>query len=271
MRTPQDTELATRDTGDEEEAMRLENKVALITGGGNGNGKAMALGFAREGADVVVADLDLEAAQGVVEEIEELGRRGLAVQVNVVDRELVAGMVEEAYGAFGRVDVLVNNAGVIGRDPFLEVTEGEWDRIMDVNLKGPFLCSQAVAKRMIEGEQGGSIINITSIMTDRTSATTVPYCTSKGGVRTLTYGLAVALGEHGIRANAIAPCIVWTDMSDALLSKDSVREAIKGKIPLNEIATPKDLVGAAIFLASDESSYISGSTISINGGMAALM
>lgn len=251
--------------------MRLENKVAIVTGGGRGNGRAMALGFAREGADVAVADINLDNAESVADEIQDLGRRGFPVRVDVADRVSVEKMVEEVYGEFDRADILINNAGVIGRDPFLEVSEEEWERIMDINLKGPFLCSQAVAERMIQAENGGVIINITSIMTERTSATTVPYCVSKGGLRTLTKGMAVALAPYDIRVNAIAPCIVWTDMSDALLSQPAVRENILKKIPLNRIARSKDLVGAAVFLASDESSYITGSTISVNGGMAAVM
>lgn len=250
--------------------MRLEDKVAIVTGAARGNGRAIALGFAQEGAHLVIADIDRETAQATAREIQDLDRKALALYVDVADKRSVAEMVERAYGEFGKVDILVNNAGVIGRDPFLEVTEEEWDRVLDINLKGSFLCGQAVAKRMVETESGGVIINISTIMTERTTATTVPYCASKGGVSTLTKGMAVALAPHNIRVAAIAPCIVWTDMSDALLSQPSVREAILNKIPLKRIAKPQALVGAAVFLASDEANYVTGSTIFVDGGMLAM-
>ena len=250
--------------------MRLKDKVAIVTGGGRGNGRAIALGFAREGAHVVIADINQETAETVAQEIRDLDRQALALWVDVTDRASVEKMVEQAWTELGRVDILVNNAGVIGRVPFLEVSEEEWDRVLDINLKGAFLCGQAVAKRMVEAGNGGVIINITSIMTERTTPTTVPYCASKGGLRTLTKGMAVALAPYNIRVNAISPCIIWTDMSDALLSKTEVRDTIRSKIPLNRIAEPEVLVGAAIYLASDESSYVTGSTLSVDGGMSAM-
>lgn len=250
--------------------MRLENKVAIVTGGARGNGLAIAKGFAKEGAHLVIADIDMEAAEASAREIQELDRRAIAVHVDVADKRSVEEMVERAYGEFGKVDILVSNAGVIGRVPFLEVSEEEWDRVLDINLKGAFLCGQAVAKRMVEAGNGSAIINITSIMTERTTPTTVPYCASKGGVRTLTKGMAVSLAPYNIRVNAISPCIIWTDMSNALLSKPEVRENILSKIPLNRIAEPEVLVGAAIYLASDESSYVTGSTVSVDGCMSAM-
>lgn len=250
--------------------MRLEDKVAIVTGAGRGNGRAIALGYAKEGAHLVIADIDTKTAESTAQEIRDLGRRAVAVYVDVADRKSVEGMVGRAYGEFGKVDILVNNAGVIGRVPFLEVSEEEWDRVIDINLKGPFLCSQAVAKGMVEAGSGGVIINITTIMTERTTPTTVPYCTSKGGVRSLTKGMAVALAPYNIRVATIAPCIIWTDMSDALLSQPSVREAMVSKIPLGRIAKPEVLVGAAIFLASEEANYVTGSTIFVDGGMMAM-
>ena len=250
--------------------MRLKNKVAIVTGGGRGNGRAIALGFAREGAHVVIADINQETAETVAQEIRDLDRQALALWVDVTDRASVEKVVEQAWTELGRVDILVNNAGVIGRVPFLEVSEEEWDKVLDINLKGVFLCSQVVAKRMAEAGSGGVIINITSIMTERTTSTTVPYCASKGGVRTLTKGMAVALAPHNIRVVAISPCIIWTDMSNALLSDPSIRENILRRIPLNRIAKPEVLVGAAVFLASDEASYVTGSTVSIDGGMSAM-
>jgi NAD(P)-dependent dehydrogenase (short-subunit alcohol dehydrogenase family) len=250
--------------------MRLENKVAVVTGGARGNGLAIAKGFAQEGAHLVLADTDLETAEASAQEIRALGVRAVAVKTDVTDRQSVADMVDRAYEEFGRVDILVSNAGVMGRFPFMEVTDDEWDRVMDVNLKGVFICGQEVAKRMIEAGTGGSIIHITSIMTERTTATTVPYCTSKGGVRTLTKGMAVALAPHGIRVNAISPCIIWTDMNDDMMRKESVQEMFKAKIPLNCIARPPVIVGAAIYLVSDESDYVTGSTLSVDGGMSAM-
>jgi NAD(P)-dependent dehydrogenase (short-subunit alcohol dehydrogenase family) len=250
--------------------MRLENKVAIVTGGARGNGLAIAKGFAQEGAHLVLADIDLETAKASAQQIRELGVRAVAVKTDVGDRRSVEEMVDRAYAEFDRVDILVSNAGVIGRIPFLDTTDEEWDRVMDVNLKGVFICGHVVAKKMVEAGTGGSIIHITSIMTERTTATTVPYCVSKGGVRTLTKGMAVALAPHGIRVNAISPCIVWTDMNDDMMRKESVQEMFKAKIPLNRIARPPVLVGAAIYLASDESDYVTGSTISVDGGMSAM-
>ena len=250
--------------------MRLENKVAIVTGGARGNGLAIAMGFAKEGANLVIADIDKETAEASAREIQKLGRRAIAVHVDVTDKRSVEGMAERAYGEFGKVDILVSNAGVIGRGPFLEVSEEEWDRVLNVNLKGAFLCGQAVAKRMVEAGNGGVIINITSIMTERTTSTTVPYCASKGGVRTLTKGMAVSLAPYNVRVNSISPCIIWTDMSNALLSQDVVRKSIQSKIPLNRIAKAEALVGAAIYLASDESSYVTGATVSVDGGMSAM-
>ena len=250
--------------------MRLENKVAIVTGGARGNGLAIAKGFAQEGAHLVLADIDQETAEASASEIRDLGVRAIAVKTDVADRQSVSDMADQAYEEFGRVDILVSNAGVIGRLPFLELTDEEWDRNMDVNLKGVFICGQEVAKRMVDAGTGGSIIHISSIMTERTTATTVPYCTSKGGVRTLTKGMAVALAPNGIRVNVISPCIIWTDMNDDWMRNESVQEMFKAKIPLNRIARPPVLVGAAIFLASDESDYVTGSTLSVDGGMSAM-
>jgi len=159
---------------------------------------------------------------------------------------------------------------VIGRDPFLELSEREWDRVLDVNLKGVFLCSQTVAKRMVEAGSGGVIMNLSPVMTENTTSTTVPYCARKGGVRTLTKDMAVALAPHNIRVVAIAACIIWTDMSDALLSDPSVREACLRRSPLKRITRCEVLVGPAVFLASDDASYVTGSSVFVHGGMLAL-
>ena len=250
--------------------MRLADKVAIVTGGARGNGLAIAKGFAQEGANIVLADINLEQAESSAQEIRELGAGAIAVETDVRDRSSVEALLDRAYQEFGQVDIFVSNAGVIGRIDFMDVTDEEWDRVMDVNLKGVFICGQVAAARMIEAGNGGSIIHITSIMTERTTATTVPYCVSKGGVRTLTKGMAVSLAQHGIRVNAISPCIVWTDMNDEMMRQEPVQKMIKAKIPLNRIARPPVLVGAAIYLASDESDYVTGSTVSIDGGMSAM-
>jgi NAD(P)-dependent dehydrogenase (short-subunit alcohol dehydrogenase family) len=250
--------------------MRLKDRVAIVTGGARGNGLAIAKGFAQEGAHVLLADIDLEKAEASAQEIRDLGVRAIAVRTDVSDRTSVEEMADRAYAEFGRVDILVSNAGIIGRLPFLDTTDEEWDRVMNVNFKGVFICGQVVAKRMVAAGNGGSIIHITSIMTERTTDTTVPYCASKGGVRTLTKGMAVALAPHGIRVNALSPCIIWTDMNHDWMKQESVQEMFKAKIPLNQIARPPVLVGAAIYLASDEAYYVTGSTISVDGGMSAM-
>jgi NAD(P)-dependent dehydrogenase (short-subunit alcohol dehydrogenase family) len=247
--------------------MKLANKVALVTGGGRGNGRAIALGLAREGADVAVNYVaHPDAAQDVAREIEGLGRRAAAVRANTADAGEVARMVAEVVERFGRIDILVNNAGVLTRTPFLEIGEEEWDRILDVNLKGYFLVGQAVARRMVARGGGGHIINVSSGNQFDASPNLAHYCASKGGVGMLTKTMALELAPHGIRVNAIAPGLIETDMNRHDIARDDFREARLARIPLRLIGRPEDLVGVAVLLASDDARLITGATFSVDGG-----
>ena len=250
--------------------MRLAGKVALVTGGSRGNGRAIALGLAREGADVAVNYVGHEAeARSAVAEIEALGRRALAVRADTARGDEVARLVEEVTGHFGRIDVLVNNAGVLTRTPFLELGEAEWDRVLAVNLKGPFLVGQAVARRMVAQGGGGAIVNVSSINQFIASPNLAHYCASKGGVGALTRSMALELAPHGIRVNAIAPGLIETDMNRNDIARDDFREARLARIPLKLIGRPEDLVGVVVLLASDEARLSTGATFTVDGGVTA--
>jgi 3-oxoacyl-[acyl-carrier protein] reductase len=246
--------------------MRLENRVALVTGGSRSIGRAIALAFAREGADVAVNyTAHPEAAEAVVAEIERLGRSVLAVQADVSSREQVEAMVERVMEAFGRIDILVNNAGILQRTPLLEITEDEWDRTIDINLKGTFLCSQVVARRMAE-QARGVIVNLSSAGARRATPNLAHYNTSKGAITTLTQQLALELAPFGIRANAIAPGMVETDLNRDDLADPAFRAQRVAKIPLGIIGTPDDVAAAAVFLASDDSRLMTGAVLALDGG-----
>ena len=242
-------------------AGRLQGKVAAITGAGRGNGRAMAEAFVREGAAVMVADLDASLARATAEELGSSAAIAMDVRLPGDSTRMVA----ETVSRFGRLDVLVNNAGVIGRHDFFDVSEEEWDRVLDVNLKGSFLCAQAAARRMKE-QGGGAIINIASVNAISVNPNTVPYCVSKGGVVTLTKAMALALVGHRIRVNAIGPGPVRTNLSRGRLEDPQAYAATVAHIPMGRVAEPHDLAGAATFLASEESGYVTGITLFVDGG-----
>lgn len=252
--------------------MRLAGKKAIVTGGSRGIGRAIALGFAREGADLVVTYAhDEAAASAVVDQILALGRVGLAVRADLAVREEIAALVERAVAALGRVDVLVNNAGLLTRRPFLEVPPEELDRVIDVDLKGPFLLGQAVARQMVRQGGGGSIINITSISAARAYPGLAHYQCAKAGVFMLTRGMALELAPYGIRVNAIAPGLTATDINRQQREEQpEVWRQRAARIPLGRAGVPEDHVGAAVFLASDESSWVTGATLVIDGGQTVL-
>jgi NAD(P)-dependent dehydrogenase (short-subunit alcohol dehydrogenase family) len=246
--------------------MRLEGKVALVTGGSRSIGRAIALGYAREGADVAVNfERDAAAADEVVSEIGRLGRKALAVQADVAAATQVQSMVQTVVAALGRLDILVNNAGTLSRAPFLELSEAAWDRVLDVDLKGVFLVSQAVARHMV-GQGGGAIINISSIAAHLPSAGQAHYSAAKAGVAILTRAMALELAAHGIRVNAIEPGMVITDMNRARFSEPATREAVLARMPLGRFGTPEEMVGAAVYLASDEAAFATGGVIRLDGG-----
>ena len=254
--------------------VRLEGKVAAITGAGSGMGKAIAQAYAREGAKVVVADLNLESAQKVADEI-ATGGGAIAIQTDVRDQAQAQAMVDAAVAGFGGLDILVNNAGVGKIIPFLETTNEDWDFMFDVNCKGMLWCSQVAARQMIEQGRGGKIINLASQAGRRGEALVLAYCASKACVISMTQSMALALAPHKINVNGIAPGIVdtpfWVEV-DKQFAKlfgweigEPKRKFVES-IPLGRIEQPEDVTGAAIFLASSDSDYMTQQTLNVDGG-----
>jgi NAD(P)-dependent dehydrogenase (short-subunit alcohol dehydrogenase family) len=247
--------------------MKLDNKTAIVTGARRGIGRATALALAKEEANVVVSDVNQEDCQKVVAEIEGLGKRSLAVKCDVTSRAEVEDMVRRTVAEFGRVDILVNNAGIITFKPFLELTDEDWDNTLNVNLKGQFLCARAVAKEMTKNKWG-RIINIASISSGGCGIAfplIAHYTASKGGVMALTEALALELTPQGINVNAICPGAIDTDMTKGVKESGQL-EQILLRIPKGRIGQPEDIANLAIFLASEESDYISGASIIVDGG-----
>ena len=243
----------------------LEGKIAIITGGGRGIGRAIALGFAEAGADVVIADIKLEEANKVVEEVKALRRRALAVETNIAVKAQVDNMVAKTLEHFGTVDILVNNAAINIMRPLVDLREDGWDKVMNVDLKGYFLCSQAVAKVMMERHRG-NIVNMVSTGAVKAAPGLGAYSIAKAGVVMLTKLLALELAAYKVRVNAIGPYLVRTAFSQPMWADPDALKALEASIPLGRIAEPEDVVSAALFLASDASSLITGQTIFIDGG-----
>ncbi len=246
--------------------MRLKNQIALITGGSRSIGREIALGFAREGADVAVNYVrDTDAAQRTVREIETLGCRGLAVKADTSNSAAVAQMVRDVWEKLGPIDILVNNAGVQKRIFFLDLEETDWDWILGTNLKGCYLVGRAVAARM-KDRGGGKIINITSEAAGFPAQRMTAYCVSKAGVAMLTRCMALELAAYGIRVNALAPGLTKTDLNRKDLEDEEFLQMRLARIPLGRVMTPEDLVGAALFLASSDSNMATGTTVQVDGG-----
>jgi len=248
--------------------MDLKGKVAIITGARRGMGRSHALTLARSGAKVVVADISLEDCQKVVKEIEKNKGEALAVKCDVAKKEEVEEMVKKAVEKFGKVDILVNNAGICQFKPFLDLTEEEWDRTLNINLKGYFLCAQAAAKEMVK-QKSGVIINIASVAMGQVGVgipNIVHYCASKGGVVGMTEALAVELAPYNIRVNAISPGMIETPMIDPIKKDPKVAEAMLDRVPMKRVGKPEEVSNLVLFLASDASSYMTGSTVVIDGG-----
>lgn len=246
--------------------MRLQGKVAIVTGAAAGNGRGIALRFAEEGADVVVADVAEAGARKTAAMVEATGRRAIVTRGDVSRRSDVEAMVHQAVDTFGQVDVLINNAGVESLISFLKLTEDEWDRVLAINLKGPFLCAQAVARHMVERGIQGSIVNIGSINSEVAFRGQTHYAASKGGVRLLTKAMAVELAPHGIRVNAVGPGVIETAMTAQSLANPEVRDWMFANIPLKRVGQPRDVANVALFLASDEASYMTGTIVFVDGG-----
>ena len=247
----------------------LEGQVAIVTGGGTGIGRGIALEFARAGADVVVGSRKLVNLEKVAEEVRALGRCSLAVQTDISRKADVDNLVQRVMGEFGGIDILVNNAVIFTRTPVIEISEDDWDKTFDINLKGYYLCCQAVGKEMVERRKG-SIINVASTAGFRVGPTnSTIYSTAKAGVIMLARGLARELGSYNVRVNTIAPGAVRTEMSKHLWSDPERLKQEIARIPLGRIGEPSDIGSVAVFLASDASRHITGSTIVVDGGLLA--
>ena len=246
--------------------MKLDDQVAIVTGSAQGIGRAIALGLAREGADVVIADIQLDKAVETVEEIERMGRKSIAVKTDVSRLTDLSAMVETTLDAFGRVDILVNNAGIALPTPFFETTEGAWDKIMAINLKAVFFCSQYVARIMAE-KRSGKIVNLASTSSFVAGRQEVPYAISKAGVRMLTAAAAAELAPYHVNVNAIAPGLIKTPLTEKHFpSPEALEERVKAKTPMGRAGRPEDLVGAVVFLCSADADYVTGHTLAVDGG-----
>lgn len=244
--------------------MSLSGKIALVTGAAQGIGREIALALATDGADVVVCDINLDAAQKTASEIQSMGRRALAVKANVSSFDEVAAMVDKAAQELGRIDILVNNAGITRDGLILRMKEEDWDLVLDINLKGAFNCSKAALKYMTK-QRSGTIINIASIVGAMGNAGQANYVASKAGMIGLTKTIAREYANRGITANAVAPGFIDTAMTQAL--PENVRQELAKQIPMGKLGTPQDVANAVRFLASQRASYITGQVIHVNGGM----
>lgn len=248
----------------------LTGKVAVVTGAGRGLGRAIALGLAKHGADVLATSRTPRELDELVEAVRGLGRAAVALKADVSRKQDVDALVEEARGRWGRIDVLVNNAGVDRNQPATDYDEAEWDRILGTNLKGYFLCSQAVGRVML-AQGSGSIVMNSSIYGQTGAADNLPYGASKGGVNQLTRMLAVEWAPHGVRVNAISPGYMTPMSRDDGKSGpgEKVEAWIKARTPMARRGRPEELVGPVVFLASDASSYVTGSVLAVDGGWTA--
>jgi NAD(P)-dependent dehydrogenase (short-subunit alcohol dehydrogenase family) len=245
---------------------RVEGKVALVAGAGGGIGGAGAEALASEGAAVACADIDAAAAEATAARIRAAGRRATAIALDVRDRAAVDAAVAATVREFERLDVLLDSAGVSHGRNFLDLDHSDWERVIAVNLTGMFHLGQAAARQMVRQGGGGSIINVTSQLAEVARPERAAYVASKGGGRSLTHGMALDLAVHGIRVNAIAPGPTLTGLTRASYADPARRRATIAQIPLGRLGDPQDLVGAILFLASDESRWMTGSTLTVDGG-----
>ncbi len=243
---------------------KLDGKVAIVTGASRGLGKGMACALAEAGADVV--GVGVSDSSATAEAVREAGARYLAIQADLTRQDCVADIVGTTLAEFGRIDILVNNAGTIKRNDILDFTEGDWDEVMDLNLKTLFFLSQAVARQFVNQGDGGRIINIASMLSFQGGIRVASYTASKSGVKGLTMLMANELAGKGITANAIAPGYMATDNTEALRSDTQRNSEILARIPAGRWGIPEDLAGAVVFLASDAAAYVNGHTLAVDGG-----
>lgn len=244
--------------------MKLKGRVALITGAAQGIGKSVALLLAQNGADIVVSDINLEKAEETAKEIESIGSKAIAIKVDVANLKDVERMVESILEKFGKIDILVNNAGITRDKLILRMTEEDWDAVLNVNLKGTFNCTKAVVRHMAK-QRSGKIVSIASVVGEMGNAGQVNYSASKAGVIGLTKTIAREFAQREINVNAIAPGYIETPMTEVLPEK--VKEELKRLIPMERLGKPEDVAEAVLFLVSEESNYITGQVLNVNGGI----
>jgi len=248
--------------------MRLQDKVAIVTGAATGIGQAIAVRFAREGAAVAIDYIGKpEVAANTQAQISSFGGKSVAVAADISKPDQVQNLIAAAVKAYGKLDIVVNNAGIEKKLPFVDYPLEELQKILDVNLIGPFLVSQAAARQMIQQGRGGRLINISSVHEDLPMPTNAAYCVSKGGLRMLTRTIAVELAKDKITVNNIGPGAVFTPIDADVEAKPEMEKALMGEIPLNRWGKPEEIAGLAVYLASDEAAYITGSTYFVDGGM----
>lgn len=245
--------------------MVLENKVAIVTGGSRGIGRAICLELAKAGAKVVVNYAgNQEAAQQVVQEILDQGGEATAFQADVANGEMVKQMIDQAIQKYSKVDILVNNAGITRDSLLMRMKDEQWKEVLDANLTGVYNCTKAVVKSMLK-QKSGCIINITSVVGQTGNAGQANYAAAKAGVIGFTKTMAKELGSRNIRVNAVAPGYILTDMTDKL--SDELKEQIKGQVPLERLGAPEDVASLVAFLVSDKAAYITGQVVNVDGGM----
>lgn len=243
----------------------LNGKVAIVTGATKSLGYNMALALADAGADIVVVSRTEEDCDRVTREIECLGRKALACPCDVTKPDMIAGLVKNTLDRFGKIDILVNNAGVAVTKPALDLTEEDWDRVLNINLKAVFMMSQAVGRIMVE-QKFGRIINIGSVLGLVAEKLVLPYLASKGGLVQLTKGLALEWAKYNVQVNCVAPGYVLTPINEKDLSEEKVKNHLLNKIPMRRFGKTSEIAGAVVFLSSDAASYITGSVLAVDGG-----
>ncbi len=244
--------------------MRFENKIVIVTGAGRGIGQAIAVGFAQEGADVVLCGRSPAPLEETAEQVRALGRKATVVPTDVGDAASVDACIAKVMEEFGRVDVVVNNAGVTRDKLIIRMADEDWDEVLRINLKGAFLFSRAAAKVMMK-QRSGSLINITSVVGLTGNAGQSNYSASKAGLIAMTKSLAKELASRGVRVNAVAPGFIISQMTDVL--PEAIKSQMLANIPLGRFGAGEDIAKSVLFLASNDAGYITGQTLSVNGGM----